>query len=71
MEKMGGANGGTNQGSSGCFGVEEIDAGDEGEIQDSPHDVEFPMEGLDPDGGDLNDLCTRVSTQVPHLYQPS
>jgi hypothetical protein len=71
MEKMREQKGGTNQGSSGCFGVEEVDAGDKGEIQDSPDDVEFPVEVLDPDGGDLNDLCTSVSTQILHLYQPS
>ena len=35
--------------------VEEVDYGDEGGVEDSPDDVEFPVEGLDTDGGDFDD----------------
>jgi hypothetical protein len=50
------------QGPAGCFRVEEVDAGDEGEVEDSPDDVEFPVKALDADWGDFHDLHARVST---------
>ena len=46
----------TNQGSAGCLWVEEVDEWDEGEVQHGPDDIEFPMEVLNADGGDFDDL---------------
>ena len=43
------------EGAVGGFGVEEVDDGDEGEVEDDPDDVELPAEGLDADGGDFDD----------------
>ena len=37
------------------FGVEEVDDWDERGVEDGPNDVEFPVEGLNADGGDFND----------------
>ena len=37
------------------FGVEEVDDWDEGGVEDGPNDIEFPLEGLNADGGDFND----------------
>jgi hypothetical protein len=39
-----------------CLGVEEIDTRNEAEIEDSPNDVELPMQILDADGRNLDDL---------------
>nr|POF15458.1 hypothetical protein CFP56_71954 [Quercus suber] len=39
---------------AGGFRVEEVDDGDEGEVEDAPDDVEFPAEVLDADLGDLD-----------------
>ena len=33
----------------------QIDDGDERSIEDGPDDVEFPVQGLDANGGNLND----------------
>ena len=43
------------EGAVGGFGVEEVDGGDEGGVEDDPDDVEAPAEGLDADRGDFND----------------
>ena len=37
------------------FRVEEVDGGDEGEVEDGPDDVEFPVEALDAYGCDFDD----------------
>lgn len=37
------------------FGVEEVDDGDEGGVEDGPDDVELPLQGLDAYWGDLDD----------------
>ena len=39
----------------GRFGVEEVDGGDEGGVEDNPDDVEAPAEGLDSDRSDFDD----------------
>ena len=36
------------------LGVEKVDDGQEGRVEDDPNDVESPAEGLDADGCDLN-----------------
>ena len=41
--------------SVGGFRVEEIDDGDETEIEDGPDDIELPMQALDPNRRDLDD----------------
>jgi len=37
-------------------GVKEVDDGDKGGVEEGPDDVEFPLQGLDADGCDFNDL---------------
>lgn len=37
-----------------CFRVEEIDDRDEGEVEEGPNDVEFPVESLDTNGSNLH-----------------
>ena len=39
--------------------VEEVDDGQEGEVEDGPDDVEAPAQGLDADGRDLDDCESR------------
>ena len=39
--------------------VEEVDDGQEGEVEDDPDDVEAPAEGLDADGSDFDDCEVR------------
>lgn len=39
-----------------CFGVEEVDDGDEGEVEDCPDDVELPAEGGDAWWCDFDNL---------------
>lgn len=40
----------------GTYRVEEVDDGDKGGVEDGPDDVEFPLQGLDAYGCDLDDL---------------
>lgn len=42
---------------AGRFGIEEVDGGYKGEVEDGPDDVEPPMERLDTNRGDLNNCC--------------
>lgn len=42
------------EGAAAGLGVEQVDEGDEGEVQDRPDDVEFPAEGADARGGDFD-----------------
>ena len=39
------------EGTVGGLGIEEIDDGDEGGVEYRPDDIEFPLQGLDTDGG--------------------
>ena len=43
------------EGAVGGLGVEEVDDGDKGGVEEGPDDVEFPLEGLDAYGGDFDD----------------
>ncbi len=38
------------------YGVKEVDDGDKGGVEEGPDDVEFPLQGLDADGCDFDDL---------------
>ena len=47
------------EGAVGGFGVEKVDDGYEGGVEDDPDDVEFPAKGLDADRGDFDDCRER------------
>ena len=44
--------------------VEEVDDGQEGEVEDDPDDVETPAEGLDADRGDFDDCGREIRVSL-------
>ncbi len=52
------------------YGVKEVDDGDKGGVEEGPDDVEFPLQGLDADGCDFDNLMRgrrRISPAGSHF----